>query len=64
MVSKRTGAPRGRPVGAVMNHPNQYVLAQFDAQVAIGKSGGFSERAVLKALLGIAIGKVARRQTT
>jgi hypothetical protein len=40
-----------------MNHPDRYALAQFDAQVAIGKGGGFSERAVLKQLLGIAIGK-------
>jgi hypothetical protein len=58
MVSKRTGNPRGRPGGPVMDHPDRYFLAQADAQVAIGKEHGYSERAVLKTLVGLAIGKV------
>jgi hypothetical protein len=58
MVSKRTGKPPGRPVGPVMDHPDRYFLAQADAQVAIGKEHGNSERAVLKTLVGIAIGTV------
>jgi hypothetical protein len=66
MTTPKTGGSRGRPVGGVMDHPDRYALAMFDAKVAIakargkvrGKARGVSERAVLKTLLAFAIGKV------
>jgi len=58
MVTKKTGGKRGRPTGPVMDDPDRYALALFDAKVQIGKKRGVSERAVLKLLLVDAIGAV------
>jgi hypothetical protein len=41
-----------------MAHPDRYALALFAAQVEIGIDCGFTERGVLKTLLGLAIGRV------
>ncbi|MGO9421171.1 hypothetical protein [Roseiarcus sp.] len=56
MVTKPTGRPSGRPPGSVKDHKDRYVLAFFDAWITIKKEQGFKELAVLKSLMGAAVG--------
>ena len=47
----------GRPKGAKMDHPDRFALAQFEAQIAIGKDRGLKERPVIRNLVALAIGE-------
>jgi hypothetical protein len=58
MATKPSGRGRGRRPGSLkLDHPDRYALAVFDAMASIGKGKGFKERATLKAVVSLAIGK-------